>query len=113
MQSEESRTGPDADFSDISTAAREHLGSCVVCHMSIWSKTAGMVSRGKSRDRIEPSFEEEREDEDLRLDADDQIAGGRKARSAGKRSAPTARSNSGKNLRPASANRPAALASDA
>ncbi len=100
MQSKESRTGPDADFSDISTAAREHLGSCVVCHMSIWSKTAGMVSRGKSRDRIEPSFEEEREDEDLRLDADDRIAGGRKARSAGKRSAPTARSNSGKKSEP-------------
>ena len=42
-----------------------------------------MVSRGKSRDRIEPSFDDEREDEDFRLDADDRVIGGRQVRRDG------------------------------
>ena len=46
-----------------------------------------MVSRGKSRDRIEPSFDDEREDEDFRLDADDRIIGGKKTRAKGKKQA--------------------------
>ncbi|CAH0338984.1 transglycosylase domain-containing protein [Rhizobium sp. CECT 9324] len=34
-----------------------------------------MVTRGKSRDRVEPTFEEDREEEDFRLDANDRLGG--------------------------------------
>ena len=50
-----------------------------------------MVSRGKSRDRIEPSFEDEREDEDFRLDADDRVVGGRPVRTGAKKAASSAK----------------------
>ncbi|MDH4413838.1 MAG: hypothetical protein QE484_11050, partial [Rhizobium sp.] len=55
---------------------------------NIWSKITAMVSRGKSRDRIEPSFDDERDEEDFRLDADDRVVGGRQARSGAKKSKP-------------------------
>ena len=50
-----------------------------------------MVSRGKSRDRIEPSFDEDREDEDFRLDADDRVIGSRPARTGAKRASAKAK----------------------
>ncbi|HEX5935673.1 MAG TPA: transglycosylase domain-containing protein [Pseudorhizobium sp.] len=55
-----------------------------------------MAAKGKSRQRVEPSFEDEDEylDEDLRLDSDDRIAGGRakhSSRAGRKTTAPSAR----------------------
>lgn len=58
-----------------------------------------MVSRGKSRDRIEPSFDDEREDEDFRLDADDRVIGGRQVRSGAKKTKPTAKRGKSSNQR--------------
>ena len=66
---------------------------------NIWSKITAMVSRGKSRDRIEPSFDDEREDEDFRLDADDRVIGGRSVRSGAKKSKPTAKRGKSSNQR--------------
>ena len=58
-----------------------------------------MVSRGKSRDRIEPSFDDEREDEDFRLDADDRVIGSRRAKSGGKKTGSTAKRGKSSNPR--------------
>ncbi|THV17460.1 transglycosylase domain-containing protein [Rhizobium rhizophilum] len=58
-----------------------------------------MVSRGKSRDRIEPSFDNEREDEDFRLDADDRVIGSRRAKSGGKKTGSTAKRGKSSNPR--------------
>lgn len=43
-----------------------------------------MVSRGKNRERIEPTFEDDLEDDDLRVDQDERIGSKRKGKSARK-----------------------------
>ncbi|MGL3608767.1 transglycosylase domain-containing protein [Rhizobium sp. G187] len=54
-----------------------------------------MVSRGKNRERIEPTFQDESEDEDLRADQDDRIGSKRKGRSSGKKQAAGSRKAKG------------------
>jgi penicillin-binding protein 1A len=58
----------------------------------------GMAARGKSRQRVEPSFEDDHDDfdEDLRLDADDRIIGTRGAKRAPKSKKPATSSARGK-----------------
>ncbi|MCB5203233.1 penicillin-binding protein [Neorhizobium sp. T786] len=57
-----------------------------------------MAAKGKSRQRVEPSFEDDRDDveDDLRLDADDRIIGTRNAKRPPKSRKPTKTASRGK-----------------